>query len=447
MNKQEFRTAISIGLLYLIRMLGLFMVLPVLPIAGQTLEYATPALIGLALGIYGLSQAVLQIPMGLLSDRIGRRSVIAGGLALFILGSVIAAASDSVYGVVAGRLLQGCGAIASSLLALMSDLTRVEHRAKAMAVIGISIGSSFGLSLVLGPFVYSMLGLTGVFLFAAGAGVAGIVILFVLIPEPASRSSNLESQLQTGRISTVLKDRSLMQLNLGIFMNHYLLMASFLVFPLLFQATGRIPDDHHARYYFFTLLVAVIVMGPLMWLSDRPRYGKSILLTAVAACVVSLAWMASTRDYVAVIVSITLFFMAFNLLEVMLPSRVSKVSAAGYRGTAMGVYSSAQFAGTFAGGTVGGIILSLSDISTLLYANAILAFLWLVLSLRIPNIGDIASRTFSYDESCRLTANQLLERLSSIRGVIEVVVIEDENTAYLKVDNNVFDESELSAAI
>lgn len=447
MNRQEVKTAASIGLLYLVRMLGLFMVLPVLPIAGRDLSYATPALIGLALGIYGLSQAVLQIPMGLLSDKFGRKNVILAGLTLFVLGSLVAAFSDSIYGVVMGRFLQGCGAIASSLLALMSDLIRIDHRAKAMAIIGISIGTSFGLALVIGPVVYTFFGLEGVFLFAALAGISGILVLLIIIPAPRVRTQNLEASLQKNRIISVLKDPGLIRVNVGIFMTHYLLMASFIVFPLIFEGTGEILQERHSIYYLVTLMVSFALMAPLMWLSDKPRYSKPILLAAISICIVSLLWLGSSNTYYPVLAAITLFFMAFNLLEVLLPARVSKIAAAGSRGTAMGVYSSSQFAGIFAGGTVGGLIFSGSDISTLMYVNAAVCSVWLVFSLSLPTLGDIASRTFSYDESCRLSANQLLERLSSIRGVIDVALIEEEKIAYLKVDKNAFDDGELAMIV
>jgi len=445
MNKQEIRTAASIGLLYLVRMLGLFMVLPVLPIAGRELDFATPALIGLALGIYGLSQATLQIPMGLLSDRFGRKNVILVGLGLFIAGSLVAAFSDSIYGVIAGRFLQGCGAIASSLLALMSDLTRVDNRSKSMAIIGMSIGASFGLALIIGPLVHNLFGLQGVFLFAALAGLAGIVVLLTVIPAPTIKTHNLESVLDTDRIGSVIRDSGLMRLNVGIFMTHYLLMASFLVLPLIFELTGAIPQEKHHIYYFFMLLGSFALMTPLMWKSDNPRFAKSILSFAILICLVSLVLLGSTVSYYTVVAATTLFFMGFNLLEVLLPSRVSKMAGAGSRGTAMGVYSTFQFAGIFAGGTVGGMILSVSDISTLMYVNATLCLLWLILSLSLPTLGDIASRTFSYDDSCQLSANQIVERLLSIHGVIDVVLIEEDKTAYLKVDNVEFDDRELVA--
>ncbi len=445
MNRQELQTAASIGLLYLVRMLGLFMVLPVLPLAGRQLAGATPALIGLALGVYGLSQALLQIPMGLLSDKYGRKKVILAGLCLFVAGSLLAAFSTSIYGVIAGRLLQGCGAIASSLLALMSDLTRVDNRSKSMAIIGISIAASFGLALIFGPLVNNHFGLQGVFLFAALSGLGGILVLVFVIPAPAVRSHEMEAQFQKERILTVLKDPGLLRIDIGIFMTQYILMSCFVALPLIFENTHRIPDDSHHLYYLVTLTVSFLMMAPLMRLADDARFSRSILLFAIVACMGALVGLGYSVHYYPVLAAVTLFFMGFNLLEVILPAQVSKIATAGTRGTAMGVYSSSQFAGIFAGGAAGGLIISHSDISTLMYVNAALCFAWLLVSRGIPRLGDIASRTFSYDESCSLSANQLLERLSSIEGVLDVALIEDQKVVYLKVDRSRFDDRDLAA--
>ncbi len=281
-------------------------------------------------------------------------------------------------------------------------------------------------------------------MFAAVAGVSGILVLLTVIPTPKVRTRNLETMLQKDRIGSVLRDPGLMRLNVGIFMVHYLLMASFIAFPLILEATGSIPPGKHYMYYFVMLLVSFVIMTPFMWLSDKTRYANPMLLITIAICMFSLVLLGGAGGYYTVLGAITLFFMAFNLLEVMLPARVSKMAAAGSRGTAMGVYSSSQFVGIFAGGTVGGLILSHSDISTLMWVNATFCLLWLMLSFGLPKLGDIASRTYCYDESSVLSANQILERLLSIRGVIDVVLIEEEKIAYLKIDNNAFDDSELA---
>ncbi len=444
MDKQELRAAASIGLLYIIRMLGLFMVLPVLPLLGPELEAATPALIGVALGAYGLSQACLQIPLGLVSDRYGRKPVIVAGLAIFIVGSVVAGLSTSIYGVIAGRFLQGCGAVASTLLALMSDLTRIDQRAKSMAIIGLSIGSSFGISLVLGPLVSSRFGLPGVFYFGAIAGVLGIVVLLFLIPTPRIHTHNLDSTVTLSRIKDVIGNPSLLGADFSIFAVHYLLTSSFIAFPLLMRGTGVIEDSEHHVVYLGILVASFVLMGPLMWLSDRHEHTKNMLVFMVALLAASLVLLANVIGVYGVLVGMMLFFMAFNLLEVILPALVSKMSPAGARGTAMGIYSTAQFLGAFAGGTVGGLILSRWDISHLMYANALLCGGWLLVGLTMRKPGDMSSRTIRIPPGSYPGAIEMWEALSSVDGVLDVVVIEEENIAYLKIDNSRFDDEALA---
>ena len=195
MNNQEFRAAIAIAVLFLVRMLGLFTILPVLPLVADELVSSTPFLIGVALGVYGLSQAVLQIPLGLASDRFSRKAVITFGLLIFIFGSLVAAMSESIYGVILGRFLQGCGAIASTLFALVSDVTRIEQRSKAMAVIGVGISMSFGISLVLGPIIAESFGVNGVFAFSVLIGLVGLIILWTVVPTPISVKTNLDTKM------------------------------------------------------------------------------------------------------------------------------------------------------------------------------------------------------------------------------------------------------------
>ncbi|MEX2487959.1 MAG: MFS transporter [Pseudomonadales bacterium] len=438
MDKLEIRTAASIGLLYVIRMLGLFMVLPVLPLLGPELEAATPALIGIALGIYGLSQACLQIPLGLASDRYGRKSIIVAGLAVFVVGSIVAGMSDHVYGVIAGRFLQGCGAIASTLMALMSDLTRVHHRSKSMAIIGMSIGASFAVSLILGPLLASKFGLAGVFNFAAVAGLAGIGVVLFLIPTPQFHTHNLDSVLSSSRLGQVLADKSLLAADFSIFMVHYLLMSSFIAFPLLMRGTGIIEDSDHHYVYLGVLLVTFVLMGPLMWLSDKNEYIKPMLVAMVVILAVSLVLLANFTGVYGVLAAMMLFFMAFNLLEVILPSLVSKISPAGARGTAMGIYSTGQFLGVFAGGALGGLLLSWWEISHLMYVNAAMCGLWFLVTVTMKRPADMSGFTVQIPEELDDDAKGLSEALSSVEGVLDVVVIEKEHIAYLKVDNNRF---------
>jgi MFS family permease len=442
MNSSELKSAISIALLYVFRMLGLFMVLPVLPLYGDTLSGATPALIGIALGIYGLSQALLQIPFGYLSDRMGRKTIIVCGLLIFISGSVVAAQAETVYGVIAGRFLQGAGAIASTMMALLSDLTRIEQRTKAMAILGISIGISFAVSLVLGPFINLSYGLSGIFWTTAALGIVGLLIVALLIPTPGRQVNNRDSGFVLAEFSKVISAPGLLRVDMGIFMLHFNLMASFVGFPLVLQGTGELADQQHYLVYLSLLIASFVVMAPLMMLSDRSRWTKQIMMLCVAMLVAGYMIVAGNlHDLWGICVGLFLFFMAFNFLEVVFPSFLSKLAPAGTRGTAMGAYSTMQFLGAFFGGLVGGWILSEWDLSVLYQVNAALCLVWFVSYFSMRQPKNISSRTLNIEDLKPIAANRLQEELLSLVGVEEVVIIESDNLAYLKVDDHLFDDS------
>ncbi len=443
MNRQELRAASAIGLLYLIRMVGLFMILPVLPILGPDIEGATPLLIGVGIGIYGLSQGLLQIPFGLLSDRYGRKRLIAIGLMFFIAGSFIAGTAENIGGLIIGRFLQGCGAIASTLLALMADLTRVDQRSKSMAIIGISIAASFGLSLILGPVVAAKFGVSGIFYLTGGLGILGLGVLVWQIPSPKVLTTNLDSAVQKSKLLTAVRDLNLWRLNVSVFFLHFLLVSAFSVFPLLFNATGQINEGEHGIYYLVLLLVSFVLMLPFMWLADRMSDIRPVLIIMVSLCLLAFYLLAGSTDYVTVLFGVVLFFMAFNLLEVVLPAQVSKMSDAGTRGTSMGVYTSCQFLGIFAGGLVSGAILTVGDITTLMYANIGLVLVWLGICVTFPRLGNLGSRTIQLAELSDQTAQERVEELLLIAGVIDAVIIESEQVAYLKVDEQVFEDQHL----
>lgn len=443
MNRQELNAASAIGLLYLVRMLGLFMVLPVLPLFVGEIEGATPFLIGIAIGIYGLSQGSLQIPFGLASDRFGRKPMIAAGLLLFVIGSFIAAASNDIYTMIIGRFLQGCGAVASTLLALMSDLTRVNQRSKAMAIIGVAIAGSFGLSLVLGPWLAAVYGVPAIFTLSGCLGILALLLLFTMIPSPTLASNNLDATVQPNQLGNVLRDYRLWRLNVSVFSLHFLLVSAFSVYPLMLAATGELSSEDYSLYYLGLLIASFILMLPFMWLSDRLRDVRPMLLIMIGLCGLSFLVHLIGTDLVLVLLGIVLFFMGFNLLEVILPAQVSKLAAAGSRGTAMGVYTTSQFLGIFAGGAVSGWILTGWDIETLMVVNALLVVGWFGLSLSFPRTAQLGNRTLQLASMSDQSAQQRIDGLLSVDGVLDVVVIESEGVAYLKVDEQVISNEEL----
>ena len=378
MTALERRTVSSLALLYSFRMLGLFMVLPLLALYAVELPGASPFLIGLALGIYGLSQALLQIPFGWLSDRIGRKPVIVGGLVLFAMGSLVAATADTMTGVVLGRALQGAGAIAATIMAMLADLTREEQRTKAMAVVGISIGFSFALALVLGPLVAARVGLAGVFYLTAILAIAGIALVIWRVPTPPEVDGGHEG---TGALPALLgqsvRDMRLMRLNFGVFVLHFVLMASFLVVPQLLESVAGIAKEQHWQVYLIVLALSVIAMAPMMRIAERGGRPQSIFALGIALLLVALALLGFVHQTALVYLGLWLFFTGFNYLEATLPSLVSKTVFAGGKGTALGVYSTCQFLGAFAGGAVGGWVIQHGSASILFYMCLFLLGVWL----------------------------------------------------------------------
>ncbi|MEH6591285.1 MAG: MFS transporter [Halioglobus sp.] len=378
MTALERRSVSSLALLYSFRMLGLFMVLPLLSLYSEDLPGASPTMIGLALGIYGLSQAVLQIPFGWLSDRVGRKPIIVAGLLIFALGSLVAASADSIYGIVLGRAMQGGGAIAGTIMALLADLTRDEQRTKAMAVVGVSIGGSFAVALVLGPVIATFLGLSGVFYVTAVLAITGVLIVLFLVPTPDAAVSAVHDDAGAipGLLGRSFRDAALARLNFGVFVLHFILMASFLLVPQLLESTAGLAREQHWQAYLAALFFSVLTMVPIMRTAERGGRPREMFYLGIGLLLLSLVILASSSSGIALYLSLWLFFTAFNYLEATLPSLVSKSVFAGGKGTALGIYSSCQFLGAFAGGAVGGWLLQFGSPLWLFTLCIALAAIW-----------------------------------------------------------------------
>jgi len=346
----ERRAVFALASLYSFRMLGLFMVLPLLAIYTADLPGATPQTVGLALGAYGLTQACLQLPLGWLSDRIGRRPVIVGGLLFFILGSGVAASADSINGVILGRFLQGCGAIAAALTALAADSTRESQRTKTMAFVGASVGLSFAFALVLGPLIAAFGGLQSVFLVTAGLGLCGLIIVIFVLPTPVTPSVVERGDWEAGHVF----GGGLPTIYGSIFLLHSIMMASFLVVPkLLADGLGFTPG-HHWMMYLGTVILSVPPALLIMRQGRTDRDPKASLLTAVVPLLAGSLLALNSGSLWVMGLGLTLFFAGVNSLEALLPSTVSKLAPGKLRGTAMGLYATCQFLGIFIGGALGG---------------------------------------------------------------------------------------------
>lgn len=444
MNATESRAVFSLAGIFSLRMLGLFMIYPVFAVYAKELTGATPTTIGLALGAYGLAQACLQIPFGMLSDRVGRKRMITIGLLIFAAGSVVAAMSGSIYGVIIGRIIQGAGAVGSILLALNADLTRAEHRTKAMATIGISIGLSFALAVVLGPILNGFVGVSGIFWLTALLALVGIAVLYGVVPEPRQIRSHRDTQAVPALFKRVLGDGQLLRLDFGIFALHTILTASFLALPGVLRDLGGLDIRHQWMLYLPVLTGSVIIMIPLIILAEAKHKMKPVFLGSILALGLSqVALWAWHYEMAQLAVLLTIFFGAFNLMEASLPSLISKAAPADAKGTAMGVYSSSQFFGIFVGGTMGGWVFGMGGASAVFLFAAVVALIWFLVALTMEAPRYVSSYLLNIDAEGARDPGSLRTRLQQITGVVEAVVVPEDGVAYLKVDNQILDKDEL----
>ncbi len=370
----ERRAILALGSLYSFRMLGLFMVLPVLGIYAVDLPGATPEKLGIALGAYGLTQACLQLPLGWLSDRIGRLPIVIVGLCLFIAGSLVAAAADTIHGIIAGRFLQGAGAIAAALTALAADSTRESQRTKAMAVIGASVGLSFVLAIVLGPVIAASLGLQGVFLVTAGLGAIGLVIVLTLLPKNMPKAAAIADG--DWAVDHVFGG-TLPVLYASVFLLHGLMMATFLIIPgALVNAFAFAAGDHWIIY----LLTVVLSIPPALLIMRMGRSGedpRSALSWAIVSLIGGILMALLAPNLMTVGAGLWLMFVGINALEAILPATVTRVAPGRLRGTALGIFASCQFLGIFVGGALAGFILSAGGSQAVAILASFCALVWL----------------------------------------------------------------------
>ncbi len=370
----------SIAFLYLIRMLGLFMVLPVLSIYGAELPGATTVKLGVAMGVYGLTQACLQIPFGWLSDKYGRRPVLMFGFILFVIGSLMCAQAETVDLLILGRAVQGAGAVSAVLIALVADHIDERNRTMAMALVGISIGVSFGMSIVFGPLVATYGGLSGIFGASITLGLLACVIVFLLSErEPPRRTVPAKDP--------VVVSPNLLRLDLGIFILHFMQMCIWVAVPDILIENLGIPLDTHWVLYLSVVGGGFILMAPFMRFWDRRGQAKRSILVAGAVCCISMLLMSHTHSYALFVSGLLLFFWGFNLLEATLPSTLTKSAVPGSEGAAAGLYSSCQFLGVFAGGAVGGLVLSWYGTQSLFYLSAALSLVWCAAVLPARGLG------------------------------------------------------------
>jgi MFS family permease len=445
-NAQEKKSVLGISLIVSFRMLGLFMLLPVLSLYAHEFPGAAEFLVGVAIGIYGLTQAVLQVPFGMASDHFGRKIVMTIGLLLFALGSVLAALADSIGALIFARAIQGAGAVSAVGMALLADLTREEVRVRSMATVGISIGFAFMVAIVLGPALAGLIGVDGIFWFTALLAIAAIVIIYGMVPNAKDHHFHADAELKTADLGKTLRNPELLRLDFGIFTLHMSLTAMFLVIPHFLHA---FQPDHfwHGVIYFGVMLVAIVLMTPLVIMAEARGKMKPVFVLAIAlllAAELGLWWLGN--GLWGVLLFLTVYFVGFNVLESVLPSLISKTAPTSSRGTAMGVYSSSQFLGAFTGGALGGWLIHTTEMQEAAFIlSAVLIGVWLVWALSMKKPPTFSNMMLNVGTVSGDSGKTLRQRILAIAGVKEVTLNPEEGVAYLRVDSKTVNHEQLLA--
>ncbi len=448
MNAQERKSVSALSSIFALRMMGLFLILPVFSTYAHGLKGALehPELVGIALGAYGLTQALFQIPFGMMSDKFGRKPVIAVGMIIFAIGSVMAGMADDIMGVLIGRIIQGSGAVAAAVIALTADLTREEHRTKAMASIGITIGLSFAVSMAIAPILNEWVGVSGIFMLTAGFSLLSILVLYLVVPEPENTGHHSDSEVTSSMFKEVLRDGALLRLDAGVFVLHMSLTALFVVLPLVLISNDLLPQAEQWKLYLPVMLLAFALMVPFIIVAEAKRKMKQVFLSAIAMLIIAslmFAWAHDSLWWVAA--ALLVFFTGFNTLEASMPSLVSKYAPAGAKGTAVGVFNTSQFFGAFIGGVLGGFLYDpiVQNFATVFYVVAAMLTVWWLIALTMAQPPYVATITLRVDAKDEQHAQRITEQLLAIDGVAEVRVMIDEGAAYCKIDKKVIDEDEL----
>ncbi len=441
MTSTERRAAISLAGIFGLRMLGMFFILPVFALYAKTLPGGDDhTLIGLALGMYGLTQAILMIPFGMASDRFGRKPVIIVGLLIFALGSFFAANATDLWGIMIGRALQGAGAISAALTALLADLTREEKRTQAMAMIGSTIGLAFAVSLAAGPAFYHWIGVPGMFAMTGVLALLAILVVRFVTPNPGKTAFHSDAEANPARLGDVMRNVELLRLNWGIFSLHAAQMAMFIVVPFAL-VRGGLDAQHHWQVYLPVLLASLVLLVPVIIYGEKRGELKKVFVSAIALMFVAQIGLAfSMHLFWGVVTALFIYFVAFNILEASLPSLVSKIAPPEAKGTAMGVYNTSQALGMFFGGLVGGWLAQHQGFAAVFAFCAGLMGIWLLLAARMVPPPRVKTQMFHVGTLSADAAQRLASKLTVFVGVEAVTVLPEEGSVLLKVSQNGWDE-------
>ena len=432
MNSVEKRAILGVGGIFALRMIGLFMIVPVFSVYGDNYTHATPFLIGLAVGIYGLGQAIFQIPMSLAADKFPRKPIIFLGLVLFAIGGMIAANATDIYEVIIGRALAGSGAVSAVLMALLADVTREEMRTKAMATMGLTIATSIMLAFAFGPLLVGSLGISGLFWLTSGFAVLAMLLLFAVPTPMRVLKHNLDNKTIGQQLATVLKIGDLNRLHMAIFALHLTMTAIFVILPHQLSEVLGLSVRQQGLVYLPLLFIGFAIAIPFIIIAEKKRKMRQVFLAAIALMTVALVLLAlGSQVGVGIILGLLLYFMGFNLLEATIPSWISKRAPVANKATAMGLNSSSQFFGAFVGGAMGGLLLNQPN----LLAWGILAVIMgaaLLIILPIAQPPYLSSTTVTIPKD--IDIQQWSRQMLAVEGVDELVVMAKEQVAYLKLD-------------
>ncbi|GAC05133.1 MAG: MFS transporter [Paraglaciecola sp.] len=437
MNRTEIRASLALAAVYVLRMLGLFMVMPVLAILAVKYPDYSALMLGLAIGGYGLTQAILQIPMGVLSDKIGRKPVIVGGLLMFAIGSGVAATADSMLWIVIGRFLQGAGAIAGAIMALAGDVSREQQRPKVMAIIGIAIGFSFYIALLIGPVIADNYGLHGIFSITGILAILCIPLVIWVVPSAINYAPKGDTLPVLTDVKTLFFDPQLRRLNISVMLLHMMITVLFVQMPILLSALGW-ELDRHWQLYLPILAASVVGLVILMMLTRTMSQSAVIRLCILLLGAALLGLHFEHGTVLAVMGFGWLFFAGFNFLEASFPAMVSSIAPAGKKGSAMGIYASFQFLGAFLGGTLSGLASQyIGPQWVFVIAGGACGLWWL--GLRKLGTSERLKRYTLKPDFTRYSAQTIGEQLATLEGVVDVTVVPDEGVVYIKAHGKQFE--------
>ncbi len=445
MSPTEKRAAFSIAGIFSTRMLGLFMIFPVFALFAEAeFSEVTGLQIGIAMGIYGLTQAMLQIPYGMLSDKYGRKPLMIAGMLVFMVGSMVCAMADSIEMMILGRALQGMGAVAAVLMASVADLVSEQFRLRAMSIVGMTIGLSFTLSLIAGPVLASWFGVRGIFWIIALLAVIGILLVIYALPKIEHQSFQREAEADPSQFGEILRNGQLLRLDLGVFVLHAILTAMFVVLPLALRDGAQLDALSHWQIYLPVMLLSFVLMVPFIIQAESRGRMKPVFVGAIATItLMQLGFIGFSEGFWSLFILLLIFFTAFNLLEASLPSLVVKLAPADKKGTASGVYSTSQFLGAAIGGVLGGYFYQYYGYNGVFIFTAVIGVIWLVAAASMQKPLPLSIASVPVENVTEDEVEELQAKLMAYDGIYEVVVLPAEDRIFFKVDRKVLNEESL----